>query len=266
VDYKRKLYVNPHKNMAHCWRCGYKTRNAERMCRQEGLSIPAGVSWGIAQQAARPTESPCRLPDEYTTNFQLPGGDAAWGYLQHARRLSRATIFGYDIGFCPSGRYARRVILPIYQQGTLISYQARAVDDGVEPKYLGPPGPRRKALFNLDRAARSRVLLLVEGIFDALTLPDFAVATLGKQLTEEQRYAIIGARPDAILVLPDADALPDGVRTAEQLTACAPVVRVLSPESKDLNSATDPIRRAVEAVCRAYLPEARRWSVAYAHA
>ena len=84
-------------------------------------------------------------------------------------------------GACLDGRFGGRVLVPHIVSGKWRGFSARAVMPGLEPKYLYPPGmQRRTALWGLEWAPDDvQPLWVVEGVFDALPLFPYGVATFG---------------------------------------------------------------------------------------
>lgn len=95
----------------------------------------------------------------------------------------------------------RRVIIPFYWKNKLIGYTARALDDGVKPKFHSSYEPNY--VFNLDRQLpASKFAIVAEGPFDAMAVD--GVAVLSNEISEVQAD-IIDALGKEIIVVPDFD-------------------------------------------------------------
>jgi len=157
----------------------------------------------------------------------------------------------YRLGFCLSGRYAGRLILPAHQFGALAFFQGRAMGDSF-PKYLSPSGRRASGVvFGLDEAIGVSEVLVVEGPLDVLTLAQRgynAVSLLGKELSIAQAGILRRAGFDRAVLLMDGDAIPWGARGAERLLRAGfEVVLAKLPLEHDPDSApADVLQRAVE--------------------
>jgi hypothetical protein len=97
------------------------------------------------------------------------------------------TLFkDYSLQYCTEGRYARRIIIPIFIRQELVTFTARAVVDN-PVRYLtlsekdGAIESIKETLFNFDDA-EGEVLFVCEGPFDALKL-DFYGKKLGARAT-----------------------------------------------------------------------------------
>lgn len=242
ADRKRKLWINPAKNVAHCWRCGWGTRDAQEAVTRYRIVLPAGVRFqttlGELLLDDKGQVIPAvTLPLYFSQDFDSSIGLRYWHYLA-ARRLDRETVFGYGIGYCPAGDYANRIVLPVYQHGELQTWQARDITDQQPAKYMGPPGVKAEAMFNLARAATTRVIVLTEGIFDALAIPMYGVATLGTRgglLTPGRLKQLYDADPHAIIIGFDRGAEVERDKLVRQLWGLFPVVEAWTPQrAKDL--------------------------------
>ncbi len=106
-----------------------------------------------------------------------------------------------------------RVVIPIHnEQGELVAYAGRAVDDS-EPRYKLPAGFHKSVeLFNLHRAigesADGRVIV-VEGFFDCMKVSQAGfpcVALMGSSLSEAQEELLARHFKNACLLLDGDDA------------------------------------------------------------
>lgn len=247
-DRKRHLYVNPTTNKAHCFRCGYGTNHAHSVAEREGLDVESSL-WEACTTESTKNYDTCTLPPEYSNDWSTTHGNNALQYLQ-SRGLSLPLISGYQLGYCSTGSYANRIITPVYEKGVLVFFQARDWTDLQTPKYLGPAGKGRDALFNLDRPAKKGVLLLVEGTFDALQIPKYGVALLGKSLSNAKINKIIAAKPKAVIILLDTDAAVNASKIREKIEGSIPIVSCLRlGRSKDLGDATREEVEATTAIC-----------------
>lgn len=98
----------------------------------------------------------------------------------------------WQVSYCPRSHFrnaADRIIIPIYQDGMLVGWQARYVGDNVNgmrfndakiPKYWTSPGyPRSLAAYNLERALQHRTVVIVEGTTDVWNVGPMALGLLG---------------------------------------------------------------------------------------
>jgi DNA primase len=129
------------------------------------------------------------LPSEFRGLAGKSESIAATPYLRYARKrkLDEALLRRYKIGYCADGFYAGRLVVPVYHFGKLVNFVARAVSKKADKKVLTPPGNEQyDYLFNLDNIWGVEDIIVVEGVFDALVLPEMAVASFGKKITGKQ--------------------------------------------------------------------------------
>jgi hypothetical protein len=161
-----------------------------------------------------------RLPAEFE-RLRMPatiGNRRFWHYAAR-RHLTPELVREYRIGFCRSGRYAGRLIVPVICEGQLVSFVARAISD-TEQKIMTPPGNQQSQyLFNLDRARQHDRVVVVEGVFDCLVLPESAVASLGKRLTDAQALLLVRSGFKRVSIAWDADAVREAEEAAGRLAA-----------------------------------------------
>ncbi len=245
-DTKKKLSINPAKNVAKCWRCNYTNLNAEKLASQLGLSLVA-YTWNTDPLTQR--SASVKLPPEYRTDFKSTAiGREAWDYLVK-RHVSPVTIAAYDIGYCIVGPYAGRVVIPIYRDGNLINFQARSIS-GAPPKYMGPAKGVPNSLFNLERTARRGVMLLVEGPFDALRMPEYASSLQGKSFNSDKLSQILSHRPHTIFLALDDDARKEEQHIFEQLAGSVPHVAAVQLNAHDLSDAPEETVARLYRLCR----------------
>lgn len=129
-------------------------------------------------------------------------------YLDKRGVLEQAKAVG--AGACIKGKYGGRVVIPLKKAGVWVGFSARAIWPGIEPKYRYPAGMDRKgSLWGADWVPhlkdKQAPLYLVEGVFDALPLYPFGIASFGKNVTDEQLTMLVGLGHPIIVAL-DGDA------------------------------------------------------------
>jgi len=166
-----------------------------------------------------------RAPDQKDQEIELPEefipsngiDDMASRYLRN-RGFRPALARKYDMGYCLRGRYAYRLVVPVYTEGKLRTFIARAIVSVLEKKVLIPSGSRAShALFNIDNVAPP-LCIVVEGVFDALRLRQYAIASLGTTLSDYQIDLLRTKGFRGIVVMRDGD---EAGRTAARKDADA---------------------------------------------
>lgn len=107
------------------------------------------------------------------------------------------------------GHFHRRAVFPVWTPaGRLVGHIGRAIDPGVEPRYLCERGFRKSLLLYNERAdRRNDTVIVVEGVFDVLAVIQAGfrnvVALLGAMASPYQLAALSACRH--VVSLLDAD-------------------------------------------------------------
>jgi DNA primase len=252
----RKLYVNAKTGQWICFVCEERgnpyrllrevleiehfqaMRLLDKIQKQESGPRPLYVPDRKVEDVRQEVETPREM--HLLTDPSHPGQGVFWRYLAQ-REVSPGDVLRHRMGFALHGRYAYRILIPVYSEGTMWTFAARTILPDVEPRVLYAEGSHpSRALFNIDNVTTPDVFL-VEGVFDALRLRSNAVASLGTNLSAHQRDLLRRKGVKTIIILWDGD--PPGragaARVAEQLHAARFHVRLaLLPNGKDPASAT----------------------------
>jgi len=185
--HKKKMSVNFAQGMFKCWVCDTRGKNIYRMVRKFGnynqrqkwlqlegrldLSEFDKIFEGLQEEE---TEQVVELPKEMVSlcNKHLPiSSKRALAYLE-ARGITKREILMWKIGYCPTGKYGGRIIIPSFNINGEPNYFIARSYVGHQRKYLNPPASR-DIIFNE---------LIVEGAFDAIVAGTQAIPILGSTL------------------------------------------------------------------------------------
>jgi DNA primase len=151
------------------------------------------------------------------------------------RGITPEDIIKYNIGFCNDGPYKERVIIPSYDENGIINYFiARAYKEG-PTKYKNPPADAKSAIgwelyINWDAP-----IILVEGMFDALTIKRNVIPLFGKIIHEKLMKKLVRSSVNRIYIALDPDAIKNAFKYAEQLMAYGKEVFLVELDGKDAN-------------------------------
>lgn len=117
------------------------------------------------------------------------------------RGISFNTAKALGLSYMKSGKinfvkYESRLLIPVLENGKLLSVEGRAVDEVYEgPKVLYPKGSSTNTLFDIDNLDKSKPLYVVEGLTDLMVLREdshFANSTsiFGAGITARQLYLL----------------------------------------------------------------------------
>jgi hypothetical protein len=113
------------------------------------------------------------------------------------------------MGTVNAGDYAGRIMIPIFHQGIMCSYQGRTMAKGIEPRYKACRREKelidhRELLYDLDNAHGDTVMV-VEGVTDTWRLGDGTVATFGTSLSKTSPQIMLLQRFRRVFVIFDAE-------------------------------------------------------------
>ena len=225
--HKPKLSVNIEKDSFKCWICDYKSPSIYRLIRRYGnhsqrnlweelsgrmdlSSAPQdliSLIESIGKRAESEPEETIKLPEEFRT---LTGRKnhissvKAMRYLK-SRGITREDVLKWKIGYCASGEYEGRVIIPSFNMDGRVNYFiARSYGDEWI-KYKNPPA-QKDIVFNELYVDWEGDLTLVEGVFDAIVAEN-AIPLLGSSLREGSRlFSKIVNHDTPLYIALDADA------------------------------------------------------------
>lgn len=160
------------------------------------------------------------LPDEYKPLWT--SGDSvfykyALQYVVQERGLTLADIMKYRIGYCASGQYSDRIIVPSYSDsGDLNYFVARDYTGESSLKYLNPKAPKNTIVFG-SRVQWNYPVTVVEGVFDAIAARRNAIPLLGSKPSEILRRKLCFEQPPEIYIALDRGALTHAASMAGDL-------------------------------------------------
>lgn len=221
----------------HCWACGghrigevisvllRKTRLQvdELLTKYSGsLSIQASIN------KRRPTAQ----------SVSLPGGELETRHRKYLKGRGFDPDYLIDkyhiLGTGLTGDWAFRIIIPIYLNGRVVSFQGRDITGKQELRYktlsieksiVNP----KHIIYNIDNC-KGNTIVLVEGVFDCWKLGDGVGATLGTSMSEEQINFIIRRYNKAILLFDNEEEAQNRAATYGSLLSKMIEVELYNPE------------------------------------
>lgn len=263
---KEKLIVNFDKRTWHCWVCeeyGPPDSRGQRkplkgaggvvhlVAWLEQLDMRQAADWIIARAKflaedlaqIKPAElvsgflevdiehRPIRAPDY----FNPIDGMLPYMY-KRGITLEDARMFG--LGWCHAGRYANRLVFPVWEQGRFVYFQARAMwseSDRPGERYIKALNPGREEgaavsselLMNLDQARLYPRVAIVEGPMDCIKAGPSAVCTFGKKISAVQIAKLIRAGVRAIDLMWDGPSEKEPQGAWPEMYGVAPMLQAL---------------------------------------
>lgn len=160
--------------------------------------------------------------------------------VQHyaiGRGISMKRAYRYAVGYCLSGYFRRRLVVPVVFEGDVAFFVARYMrakpPHGIK-KTIYPKGSQvRRVLFNYDRAKREDRIIIVEDVFSAMHVGRSAVATFGTSMSAHQLELLLDTQAQEVVVLWDHDAIDKAHKLAARLSEFWSVRVVELPDSRD---------------------------------
>ena len=216
-------------NPWHCWVCNksgkklstlFKTLNVSRDKLTELYNLlniqPKYSSRQI--DSLHSSTTVLDLPKEYIPLYRTSDSieyKNAIHYLRNKRKITLAEIVKYGIGYCESGEYAKKIIIPSYDEtGKLNYFVGRAYYEAESFKHKNPDVSKNIVGFELF-INWSLPIVLVEGSFDAIAVRRNAIPLFGKTISEDLRKKIIENKVEKLYICLDKDAQKQALEHAE---------------------------------------------------
>jgi len=197
--HKRKLSINIEKNVFKCWVCDWSGKNIYRIVRSYG-TLSNRFEWKkhfsqveienfseklFGKEDNLGADNHIELPKEFIslTNKNLPPTSLYPLNYLNSRGLNKADIIKWKLGYCSSGDYDGRIIVPSFGPSGKVNYFVARSFTNDWKKYLNPP-VTKNIIFNHLYTDFDEDIVVVEGIFDAFVAGPNAVPLLGSTLRE----------------------------------------------------------------------------------
>jgi DNA primase len=269
--HKPKLQINDKTFKFHCWscnaggnlmylgkrigmsdfdlsdligRCGMSEEIRKKLKDDWGGSIKELLDNITAEIAEDDDENTSQLflPSEFKPALELsnsitnPLERNAISYLKQ-RGITKKHIIKYNIGFCPTGLYGGRIIVPSYDSRNQLNYFiARSIFAEEKQKYKNPPVSKDVIVFS-NQIDWKQPITLCEGVFDAIALKRNSIPLLGKFVQKTLMGAIKNTNPDIYICL-DSDAQEDAMVLYNKIKPYVKSVRNIKLDSKDAGENT----------------------------
>ena len=220
---KGNLEVNYIKGVYKCWSCGQINDTHGRIQyliktygSREDLTafklIEKDLKFDLEYKSIS-SESIITLPKEFQSLLTKSSSDEyqmAIAYLND-RKIDKSIIEKFNLGYCTSGKYSGRIIIPSYDEFNKINFfSSRTYKKWIKPKYLNPDTDKTSIIFNEGKVNWDATVYLIEGPFDHLVVPN-STPLLGKYLDYDYLMfeKIFEKASGLVVTVLDGDALKD---------------------------------------------------------
>ena len=241
---KPKLEINMStneegKNFWECWVCETKGQSIRSLLRQ--LKTPRDVAVEVLKYVPKGAQieykqlSIIELPKEYQPLYSASTTSVIANLVKkylYERGLTDNDFIKYGIGYCTTGEYGGRVIIPSYStSGTLNFFVARSYD-GNYFKYKNPEASKDIICFE-NLINWNAPIVLCEGVFDAMAIRRNAIPLLGKSMPQSLYKKIITSSVKDIYIALDNDAKDKAIQIAQSLLNQGKRVFLVNMKDKD---------------------------------
>jgi len=243
--HKKKLQINLETQQWHCWVCDAKGKRIQGLLKKLHVDSHKlkkvyeiyGDDYVVYSNDSEEEKIELRLPNEFKSLLETPKGINPTfrkvKYYADNRGITTEDIIRYNIGYCDSGLYNGRIIIPSYDSDNKLNYFiARSVFEDEPYKYKNPPVSKNVIMFE-NQINWNEPITIVEGAFDAMAVKRNAIPILGKFIPKKLMDSIYKKEVKHINILLDKDAQQQALNYVVQLGNQGIEVRNIIPSDKD---------------------------------
>ena len=250
--HKKKLQINLKTQQWHCWVCDAKGKRIQRLLKRlhvdnhklKKIYEVYGDDYIVYSNDTEDEKVELRLPNEFQSLLKVPKGKVNPLYRKvidyaKSRNLTKEDITRYNIGYCTSGHYSGRIIIPSYDSNNRLNYFiARSVFVEEKFKYKNPPVSKNVIMFE-NQINWDEPITLVEGVFDMINAPKNSTCILGSWLSEDYLLfrEIVKNKTPIVLCL-DPDVRKKSNKIMKLLNSYCVPARLSIHENKDFGDMT----------------------------
>jgi len=224
---KPKLEINMATNEKghnpwECWVCQTRGRTIRSLLKQ--LKTPREQVAEIVKYLPKGSDiefkglSIIELPKEYQPLYSASNTSVIANLVKkylYERGLTDNDFIKYSIGYCTTGDYGGRVIIPSYSTSNQLNYFVARSFDGNYFKYKNPEASKDIIFFE-NTINWNVPIILCEGVFDAIAIRRNAIPILGKSISNDLYKKIITSKVKDIYIALDTDAKQRAFEIAEK--------------------------------------------------
>ena len=214
THHKPKLQVNIQTGKWHCWVSNQGGHNLYQLFKKVGAGYQ---DFKLLNQLLGDTSFYQKDGDNKSEVIQLPKEMKSLSdpfdksiIKEHAIRFLRKRGFNsedidrYNLGYCTEGIYNNRIIIPSYDSDGKLNYFVGRDFYNSSFKYKNPPVPKDVIGFDL-YVNWSLPIILVEGVFDAMSIKNNSIPLFGKTILPKLYGKIVENKVKDIFIILDSD-------------------------------------------------------------
>jgi len=251
--YKKKMSVNISKNSYKCWVCDTSGRNIFYLVKRFG-NYNHRKAWSnffervdisefdnlFEAEEAKDYQQKVPLPNEYICLANKALSSTAREALKYLKKrgLNSYDILRWKIGYCETGEYKNRIIIPSFNLDGYCNYFIARTYRQDWLKYKNPP-VSKDIIFNELSIDWEKPITLVEGVFDAMNAAN-SIPLLGSTLNSRSRlFKAILTHSSRIYIALDQDAVKKALNIINVLNSYGvEVYNIDTSDYEDVGSMT----------------------------
>ena len=226
-------------NPWECWVCNTRGRTVKSLLRQmklgkeEAIEVLKYVKKGekITYHDLEVVELPKEFQPLALASTTSVIANKIRNYL-YKRGMTENDYIKYNIGYCLTGEYAGRIIIPSYDENSRLNFFVGRTFENAFMKYKNPSASKDVIVFE-NMINWDQPVVLVEGVFDAMAVKRNAVPILGKTLPKSLLQKLVSNKVEDIYIALDRDALKSALRYCEQFLSMGKRVFLIDMLDKD---------------------------------
>ena len=241
---KPKLEINmatneEGRNPWECWVCQTRGRTIRSLLYQ--LKTPSDQAAEITKYLPKGSQleykglSIVELPKEFQPLYNASETSVVANLVKkylHERGITDNDFIKYGIGYCTTGEFGGRVIIPSYSEsGTLNFFVARTYN-GNYFKYKNPEASKDIVFFE-NLINWNAPIILCEGVFDAMAIRRNSIPMLGKSVSTSLYKKLLTSTTRDIYIALDIDARDKALKMAEKFLNQGKRVFLINLPDKD---------------------------------
>jgi len=241
--HKKKLAINLNSQKWQCWVCNSRGKKLYTLLKQlnadDSVFIRLRKITGettYEKHDEEQTEVYFSLPKEFIPLTDAPKNYETKNVINYlkARGIGREDIIKYNIGYCDGGTYKNYVIVPSYDEDGKLNYFVARNYYQSSMKYKNPPVSKDQVIFE-NTISYDLPLILVEGVFDAISTKRNVIPLLGKRLPSKLYDKILERDVTEVYIMLDDDARSEALDITKKLMEQHIKVHLVQLQDKDPN-------------------------------
>jgi len=235
--YKRKLEINLLTGKYNCWVCNFSGTSFKSLfkklnlscelynlikpnSRSDNLSLNDAIDLdNLFKEHVESSTEIQKLPTEYIPLYEYRNSIEYKNAIKYllSRNVTKHDIYRYQIGYCESGIFRQRIIVPSFDKDNLLNFFiGRSYYEDVNFKYNNCEFSKNIIGFE-SLVDFSQEITLVEGVFDAFAVRYNCIPLFGKTLSKKLKESLIINKVLTVNLLLDNDAVKESIKILEFL-------------------------------------------------